>query len=150
MVVFMKTERFVLKKSIMAIDHSFIRYVIVGSFGFLIDYSIFILLFKFGAPFYFARIISVFVATSSTWLLNRMWTFVGKKRSMIKKEYIQYFAVYIISNLINFSIFVGLIYGFPFLKSFTFIAFGISCGCSVLFTYFVLKYFVFTGDSKLT
>ena len=62
----------------------FIRFVIVGATGFLVDAGTLWLLLTFSplGPLS-ARVIAIALAMTATWLLNRTFTFGASKRSVV-------------------------------------------------------------------
>ncbi len=81
-----------------------LKFFLVGSGGFIIDYSIFHTL-VYSMPDYLARIISVFFAVLFTWLLNRRYTFNFKEKNIFK-EFIKYFLSSKFSIGVNYIVFI--------------------------------------------
>jgi putative flippase GtrA len=92
----------------------FLRFLVAGAVGFAVDYGM--LLVFTGAlhgPPLMARVGSVALAISSTWMINRMWTFrpaAGEARAMgIAQEVIGYGAVQLTGAAANFLIYASMV-----------------------------------------
>ena len=92
----------------------FLRFLVAGAAGFAVDYGM--LLAFTGAlhwPPLMARVGSVALAISSTWLINRMWTFrpaAGETRARdIAREALGYGAVQLTGAAANFLIYASLV-----------------------------------------
>ena len=66
----------------------FLRFVVVGATGFLVDAGVLWLFLTFTpvGPLA-ARIVAIAVAMTTTWLLNRHFTFGASKRSMVSEGF---------------------------------------------------------------
>lgn len=85
----------------MIISQRFLRFGVVGVAGFLVDYGSY-LLFSSQMSFYLARLFSFVIAVSTTWFLNRSWTFRKNvpARSWLD-EWLVYFASMSLGGLFN-------------------------------------------------
>ena len=87
-----------------------IRFGLVGSAAFLIDACILSLLVHFGGwnPLY-ARVVSMSVGVTFTWLVHRYWTFsTGRLRSPLTQT-ILHGAVQAVGLSINYAVFTAMI-----------------------------------------
>lgn len=86
----------------------FVRFVIVGGIGFLVDGGGTWLLTDLGLSPFLARVPALVVAMIVTWLLNRSVTFrVARPRS--RSEMARYMKVAISSALINFLLYSAMV-----------------------------------------
>jgi len=61
-----------------ALAGEFLRFGTVGTLGFVVDTAVLYAALGLGAGFYGGRVLSYFAAASTTWALNRAWTFRGR------------------------------------------------------------------------
>jgi len=87
----------------------FLRFAIVGGIGFTVDAALLsLLLWTTALGPYWARLISIAVATTVTWLCNRRLTFAPSGRSLLS-EGTRYGGVGITSSVVNYLIYSGLL-----------------------------------------
>jgi putative flippase GtrA len=65
--------------------------------------------YKFGIGLILAGILSFFVAGSSNWLLNRLWTFRGVSKGRLHYEWMRYLASNAAGFILNRGIYIALI-----------------------------------------
>ena len=122
-----------------------ISFGLIGIIGFAIDGSLLsILNLEFSVNIYTARTISFAMATLVTWYLNRTYTFkevAGDGRT--KGEYFRYLIVQICGGLLNFLIFVFVIYIFEWMKLFPVIPLAIGAVFGMIFNYTLSRFWVF-------
>lgn len=87
----------------------FLKFCLVGSFGFLIDLSFFNLIyFFFKLNIFLSRALSFIFAVNFTWYLNRKFTYLVIEKFTFK-EWVQYILGISFGSLINYSVFVFLV-----------------------------------------
>lgn len=91
-------------------------FVVAGSIGFLADAGMLALLLHVTAlgPFV-ARIVAVLFALSVTWAFNRAVTF-GRSRFPLLLEGARYGSVGLLSALLNYAVYAGLLLALPWLN----------------------------------
>jgi putative flippase GtrA len=88
----------------------FVKFGAVGAAGFLVDNAfVYTAHFVFGVGLILAGILSFFVAGTSNWLLNRIWTFRGASRGRIHYEWLKYLATNVAGFVLNRGIYIALI-----------------------------------------
>ncbi len=88
----------------------FARFGVVGTVGFLVDNAfVYTAHFGFGVGLILAGILSFFVAGTSNWFLNRMWTFRGASKGRIHYEWMRYLATNSAGFILNRGIYIALI-----------------------------------------
>jgi putative flippase GtrA len=88
----------------------FVKFGVVGTVGFVVDNAfVYTAHFAFGMGLILAGILSFFVAGSSNWFLNRMWTFHGASRGRLHYEWLRYLATNAAGFVLNRGIYVALI-----------------------------------------
>jgi putative flippase GtrA len=119
----------------------FIRFVIVGATGFLVDAGTLWLLLTFSplGPLS-ARVIAIALAMTATWLLNRTFTFGASKRSVVVEGF-RYGVIAVITSLVNYGIYAGLLIMAPLLSPYAALVFASIA--AMLFSFFGYSRFVF-------
>jgi putative flippase GtrA len=77
----------------------FLRFGVVGTIGFLVDTAVLYGALAVGFGLYGGRAISYLVAASTTWALNRAWTFRGQGEGPALRQW----AVFLLVNLVGFA-----------------------------------------------
>ena len=118
-----------------------VRFGIVGTAGFVIDAAMLWLLLE-TTPFgpFLARAMAIAVALAATWYLNRSFTF-GASRRSIAIEGFRYGSVGIVSALVNYLIYSGLLLSLPILQPLA--ALVIGSIAAMAFSFFGYSRFVF-------
>lgn len=84
----------------------FVKFCIVGGFNTVLDYSIYLFLSRvIGIYYLYANIASVLIAMTSSFILNKYWTFRNNDKQ-IRRQYLKFIMVnvvyFILNNLIVF------------------------------------------------
>lgn len=119
------------------------RFVVVGGIGFCIDGGLLTILMKFDWDVIPARSLTFLLAVSSTWLLNRLWTFNSEKLISIRREYVYYFGTQVLGAIINLSIFFVLIRIYPVFRDTPLIPLAFGAAVSLVFNYIMSKIIIF-------
>jgi putative flippase GtrA len=86
----------------------FLRFLIIGAAGFLVDSGLTMLFIKLGVDALLARAPGIGTAIVFTWLANRYFTFrIQVQRSV--QEAARYVSVALFSAAINYTIYLGLV-----------------------------------------
>ena len=86
----------------------FLRFLIVGGTGFLIDAGITLLLVKSFVVPWVARIPAIATAMLFTWIANRYFTYAAKAQPT-HREAVAYFSVAMAMAALNYGVYVALI-----------------------------------------
>lgn len=87
----------------------FLRFMVVGLIGAVIDFSSFnVLSGFFHMPGVISQALSFIIAVISNFLWNRYWTYPDSRTKTVSSQLIQFFVVNIIGLVIRTPIFVGL------------------------------------------
>lgn len=122
-----------------------IKFGIVGTVGFSVDALVllfFVHIVEYSIPV--ARLSSFLIAVLVTWLINRNLTFSKNNKFTIKKEYFLYLFIQTIGALINYIIFIILVYNFELFKSYLVLPLGFASIIVMFFNFFMLKKFIFS------
>lgn len=124
--------------------NQFIRFGIVGTVGFFIDSSVllfFVHVIEYPIPI--ARFFSFSVAVFFTWLINRNFTFSKNCTFNKRKEYLIYFIIQTIGALINYVIFIILVYKFEFMKTYLVLPLAFAAVIAMFFNFFTLRKYIY-------
>ncbi|MET0746557.1 MAG: GtrA family protein [Rhizobium sp.] len=116
-------------------------FAIAGSVGFVVDAGLLMLLLHFTpiGPFG-ARAVSIPAAMLATWFFNRSFTFEKSSQSLAIEGF-RYGSVGVVSALINYGIYSGLLMSIPILRP-TF-ALVMASAAATAFSFFGYSRFVF-------
>ncbi|BCH52886.1 GtrA family protein [Agrobacterium vitis] len=118
-----------------------VRFALVGSAGFVVDAGLLWLLLSFSAlgPLA-ARALAILAALLVTWRLNRDFTF-GASRQSLAVEGFRYGSVGLVSALVNYGLYAGLLIAIPALNPFAALVFASLA--AMAFSFFGYSRFVF-------
>jgi putative flippase GtrA len=126
--------------------HSFPRYVLVGSTGFVIDAGVLGLLhYHAGWEVMPSRLTSFAIAVTATWVLNRLVTFPNSRSQRLLAEWFRYTVVNVIGGGLNLAVFAGLIHWTRGMVAEPMIAIVISSLVALAFTYTANRSLVFAA-----
>ncbi|WP_211844572.1 GtrA family protein [Neoroseomonas eburnea] len=81
----------------------FMRFGIVGTIGFVVDTAVLYGALALGGGLYLGRAISYVSAATTTWGLNRVWTFRGRGSGPVHRQW----ALFLVVNLVGFALNYG-------------------------------------------
>lgn len=126
----------------------FLRFGMVGTFGFLADSGALLLFIHLGLDPYWGRFGSFFVAVNCTWLLNRNFTFKAKKSTALWNEWIKYVMANSTGAILNYGVYAILLYKVGLVEQWPVL--GVAAGSIVglLANYINSRVFVFKSNQK--
>jgi putative flippase GtrA len=77
----------------------FLRFGVVGTIGFMVDTAVLYGGLALGLGLYSGRAVSYLAAVTTTWALNRAWTFRGRSSGPVAREW----ALFALLNLVGFA-----------------------------------------------
>ena len=86
-----------------AVLMEFLRFGVVGTIGFVVDTAVLYAGLALGLGLYGGRVVSYLVAATTTWALNRAWTFRGRGDGPVHQQW----ALFLLVNLIGFAMNYG-------------------------------------------
>ncbi|MFM7779600.1 MAG: GtrA family protein [Alphaproteobacteria bacterium] len=81
----------------------FLRFGVVGTIGFVVDTAVLYAGLALGLGLYGGRAVSYLVAATTTWALNRLWTFRGRGDGPVHQQW----ALFLLVNLVGFAMNYG-------------------------------------------
>lgn len=118
----------------------FIRFLLVGAVGFLVDAGVLLGLLALSLGPLPARMVAIALALTVTWLMNRSMTFSPSGRSLVA-EGGRYGGVGLATSLVNFAVYSLLILALPWLPPILALAAG--SATATLLSYFGYSKLVF-------
>ena len=129
----------------------FLRFCVVGVSGTLVD----LVVLYASAPFfgwYGARLLSFFVAATSTWGLNRRFTFAADVNSAGRaderlasggwREYLRYLLSMLLGGGVNYTVYAVVVLHVP-VSGAPLLGVALGSGAGLLFNYLAARHFVF-------
>lgn len=121
----------------------FLRFLVVGGTGFLIDTAITYGLIKAGVDARIARLPAIATAMAFTWLANRQFTYATTEKRTLP-EALRYLAVAAVMASLNYILYVLLLkFGIWPLAAIT-----IATLCQTVLSFHAYRHFVFSQKSK--
>ena len=122
----------------------FLRFLAVGTAGFLIDATLLsLLVHMFGYSPYWSRIPSFLLAVTLTWYLNYHWTFKKTKSEHAFQNFSHYLSVQSIGIVINLLIYMTTLSSSNYFFNHPELAIALASLAALLFNYLCLKKWVF-------
>lgn len=92
----------------------FLRFGVVGTVGFLVDSAVLLAMIGLGLGPYGGRIVSYLAAASTTFALNRAWTFRAARRDTpVASQWGRFLLLNLVGFVANYGTYVGLVAGLP-------------------------------------
>lgn len=128
------------------LNYKFLRFLLVGSGGFLIDLGGFLVAHLI-VGVVVARLLSFLVAATCTWGLNRSFTFSGSDLDY-KIEWLRYLVVNSIGGGLNLGGFVLMVRNVVFFAAHPVLPLAIMTGLIAIFNYVMCDVVIFKSDSR--
>ena len=133
----------------------FLRFGIVGGIGFVVDAGLLWLLLKFGFGYYGGRLISFLAAATTTWILNRSFTFRREGPDGIKSplghpagEWLAYLGLMVIGGAVNYGTYAAAIEISELVRRFPAIGVGLGGIASMAINFRTAKTMIFERKAK--
>jgi len=122
----------------------FLTFGLVGLVGLVVDASVLTLMIDgFGFGPYSARLVSYFAAATTTWALNRRYTFDVTASGSLLAEWGRFTLVNGFGGIANYGVFAALVATSPFIYQHPVVAVVIGAGVGWIFNYHASKRLVF-------
>ena len=110
------------------IDAEFLRFVVVGGLGFVMDTSLLQVFLRLGLGYYTGRLPSFLIACAVTWVINRVWTFKSGRQTGKARSAALYLGVQCVGWAANLVIYGLCLFLFPGLKQWPLIMLPLALG----------------------
>jgi putative flippase GtrA len=116
----------------------FLRFGTVGTVGFVVDTSVLYGALALGAGLYGGRAISYVTAATTTWLLNRLWTFRHRGGGPVHQQWALFVAVNLGGFVLNYGTYATLVTFVPLVAAYPVL--GVAAGSIAgMFSNFILS-----------
>jgi putative flippase GtrA len=92
-----------------ALAQDFLRFGVVGGIGFVVDTAVLYGALALGAGLYLGRAISYLTAATTTWALNRIWTFRGRGSGPAGQQWALFVVVNLGGFVLNYGTYAALV-----------------------------------------
>ena len=124
----------------------FLFFVLVGTIGFIIDAAtLYLVMGQLGAGLYGGRVISYLVSATSTWALNRRYTFRGQRSAYRLGEWSRFLAANAVGGLVNYMTYAVLVSTYATAGAHPVIGVAAGSLAGLLINFGASRYIVFRG-----
>ena len=92
----------------------FFRFGVVGTIGFVVDTTVLYGALALGSGFYLGRIPAYLAAVTTTWRLNRIWTFRTRNSGSSGRQWMLFTVVSLLGFVLNYGAYAACIAFWPF------------------------------------
>jgi putative flippase GtrA len=122
-----------------------LRFSAVGVVGFLVDTGVLYLGLAAGLGPYVGRVISYLCASTSTWILNRRFTFHARKSERWLREWGKFFVTSAAGGISNYLVYAALVAASPFVARYPVIGVAAGSVIGLAINFNMSRFVVFTG-----
>jgi putative flippase GtrA len=120
-----------------------LNFGIVGGIGFVVDASVLHVGVALGLGLYMGRVLSYLVAVTSTWVLNRRYTFGAATGTSLRREWVRYAVSQLSGATVNLSTYSLLVSMSATCAAYPTLAVAAGCIAGMLINFTVARHFVF-------
>ena len=125
----------------------FVAFSAVGVIGFLVDAAtLHVVISQLGAGLYGGRVISYLVAASSTWALNRSYTFSAQRSANWAGEWGRFLGANAMGGLVNYATYAVLVTIYSSIAAQPVIGVAAGSAAGLLVNFTASRYLVFRGQ----
>ncbi len=122
----------------------FFTFAAIGVVGFVVDSTALLVAMKaFDLGLYFGRVFSFFVAATSTWALNRRFTFAPDDSRPAVVQWLRFLGANAIGGGVNYAVYAALVTFVPFIAAWPVIGVGAGSIAGLAFNFTISKFWVF-------
>ena len=127
----------------------FLAFSAVGTIGFAIDTAtLYLVMSQLGAGLYGGRVISYLVAASSTWALNRRYTFRARRSADRLGEWGRFLAANAIGGLVNYATYATLVTAYAVAAAHPVLGVAAGSLAGLLVNFTISRHVVFRGHGS--
>lgn len=125
----------------------FLRFGVVGTVGFVVDTAVLYAGLSFGLGLYWGRLVSFLAAATTTWALNRAWTFRGQGSGPAWRQWLVFVLVNTIGFACNYGTYAALVSSVAFVAQHPIIGVAAGSLAGMIGNFLLSRRFVF-GDER--
>ena len=126
-----------------SITGQFIRFAVIGAFGFAVDAGVLWLAMDAGTGFHLGRVISFLTAVSFTWALNRRHSFPSREDASRFKQWLRYVLAMLVGGAVNLGASFACYHAFEIVRVWPILAVAVGSLAGMLVNFFAARQFVF-------
>jgi putative flippase GtrA len=126
----------------------FARFGVVGSIGFVVDTAVLYGGLWLGLGLYLGRALSYVAAATTTWALNRAWTFRGQGRGSPLQQWAVFLAVNLVGFACNYGTYAALVASVPTVAQHPVIGVAAGSLAGMIGNFLLSRRFVFGGANS--
>lgn len=122
----------------------FLRFAAVGVTGFVVDAGmLYLMIAHFELGPYGARLVSWLAAASTTWHLNRQWTFADRASTAPVRQWVRYLAANAWGGGVNYLVFALVLWSLPSTRYAALAGVAAGSFAGLVFNFLASRHFVF-------
>lgn len=125
------------------LHHQFLRFAIIGTFGFAVDAGVLWLAMDAGTGFHAGRVISFLTAVSFTWALNRKHSFQSREDANRLRQWLHYVLAMLVGGAVNLGASFACYHAFPVVRAWPILAVAAGSVAGMLVNFVAARQFVF-------
>jgi putative flippase GtrA len=126
----------------------FLRFGVVGTIGFVVDTAVLYAGLALGLGLYGGRAVSYLAAATTTWALNRAWTFRGQGQAPVIRQWALFVAINLVGFAFNYGTYAALIATVAFVAQYPVIGVAAGSLAGMLGNFLLSRRFVFGGAAR--
>jgi putative flippase GtrA len=125
----------------------FLRFSLIGAAGFLVDAAaLYVAMAWLGAGYYSGRVLSYVAAASSTWALNRRFTFHEQRSKNRLAEWARFFTANAAGGIANYVVYATLVASSPLVREWPILGVAAGSIAGLVINFNLTRRVVFMGD----
>ncbi|GJH20531.1 GtrA family protein [Caballeronia novacaledonica] len=125
-----------------------LKFGVVGVIGFLVDAGMLYMLLWSSMGYLSGRCVSFLVAATTTWLINRRFTFTAGKHRSLPMEWLSYLLAMSAGGLVNFAAYQAVMSSFRYTAILPLCAVATGSIAGMIVNFVVAKWWVFRHPKK--
>jgi len=126
----------------------FLRFGVVGTVGFVVDTAVLYAGLALGLGLYGGRAVSYLAAATTTWALNRAWTFRGQGEVPVMRQWALFVVINLVGFAFNYGTYAALVASVAFVAQYPVIGVAAGSLAGMLGNFLLSRRFVFGGAAR--
>ncbi len=128
-----------------ALAEEFLRFGVVGVIGFVVDTAVLYAGLALGTGLYLGRAFSYVAGATTTWALNRIWTFRGRGGGAMHRQWALFLVVNLAGFVLNYGTYAALVTFVPVAAAHPVIGVGAGAVAGMFANFTLSRRIVFRG-----